>query len=270
MMNIGEFARLGGVSTRRLRHYDAIGLLEPADVDPSTGRRSYDVAQLTVLNRLLALKGLGFSLEEVGVLLGEGVDTAQLQGMLRLRQAEFERRMRHDRHGLDRVTARLRLIEQETQVTTQIATKQVDALTLAALSATAPDASRQSTGPVVHTLFGQVIDRMDAVTADRTTPVAHYVSSSGEAEVQVTAGYAVPVDSVPGLGTYSLPAAEVASTIHQGPMSGIAAAYQTLVQWAEANGHHKVLESPRWREHYLEADGEDETDWIVEVQLEVG
>ena len=86
-MNIGEFARLGGVSTRRLRHYEAIGLLEPADVDPSTGRRSYDVAQLTVLNRLLALKGLGFSLEEVGVLLGEGVDTAQLQGMLRLRQA---------------------------------------------------------------------------------------------------------------------------------------------------------------------------------------
>jgi effector-binding domain-containing protein len=84
------------------------------------------------------------------------------------------------------------------------------------------------------------------------------------------AGYAVPADSVPGLTTYKLPAAEVASTIHQGPMSGIAAAYQTLAQWAEANGHHAVLAAPRWREHYLEADGEDETHWIVEVQLEVG
>jgi DNA-binding transcriptional MerR regulator/effector-binding domain-containing protein len=270
MVNIGEFARLGGVSTRMLRHYDAIGILKPADVDPASGRRSYDVAQLAVLNRLVALKGLGFSLEEVGVLLREGVDPAQLHGMLRLRQAEFERRVRHDRHALDRVTARLRLIEQETQVTTQIETKQVDALILAARSATADDASRQSAGSVVQSLFGQVIDRMEAATADRTTPVAHYVSSGGDAEVQVMAGYAVPADSVPGLTTYKLPAAEVASTIHQGPMSGIAAAYQTLAQWAEANGHHAVLAAPRWREHYLEADGEDETHWIVEVQLEVG
>jgi DNA-binding transcriptional MerR regulator len=44
MVNIGEFARLGGVSTRMLRHYDAIGILKPADVDPASGRRSYDVA----------------------------------------------------------------------------------------------------------------------------------------------------------------------------------------------------------------------------------
>ena len=121
MVNIGEFARLGGVSTRMLRHYDAIGVLRPADVDPYNGRRSYDVAQLPMPNRLVALKGLGFSLDEVGVLLSEGVDPAELHGMLRLRQAEFERRVRQDRHALGRVTARLRLIEQETQVTTQIA-----------------------------------------------------------------------------------------------------------------------------------------------------
>ena len=80
MMNIGEFARLGGVSTRMLRHYDAIGLLSPAHVDPHTSRRSYDVAQLAVLNRLIALKGLGFRLDEVGVLLAEGVESAEMQG----------------------------------------------------------------------------------------------------------------------------------------------------------------------------------------------
>ena len=268
MVNIGEFARLGGVSTRMLRHYDAIGVLKPADVDPYSGRRSYDVAQLPMLNRLVALKGLGFSLEEVGVLLSEGVDPAELHGMLRLRQAEFERRVRQDRHALGRVTARLRLIEQETQVTTQIETKQVDALTLAVLSAAAPDASRQTTGAVVQSLFGQVIDRMEAVAADRTTPVAHYAPSSGD-EIQVTAGFAVPADSVPGLQTYDLPATAVASTIHQGPMSGIAAAYQALARWAEAEGHHDALESPRWREHYLEADGTDETNWIIELQLEL-
>ncbi|TCO45588.1 DNA-binding transcriptional MerR regulator [Kribbella antiqua] len=267
MVNIGEFARLGGVSTRMLRHYDAIGVLKPAHVDPHSNRRSYDVAQLPTLNRLIALKGLGFSLDEIGQLLGEGVDPAEMKGMLRLRQAEFERRVRHDRHVLDRVTARLRLIEQENRMNAQIETKQADAVTIAALTATAQDASPQSTGHVLRTLFEQVIERMEAVNADRTTPIARYVSVAGSPHVEIIAGYAV--DAVPGLETQSLPAVEVASTIHEGPVAGIATAYQDLAHWAEANGHHPLLESPRWRHHFLEANGNDESHWIIELQLEL-
>lgn len=54
MFNIGEFARLGRVSVRMLRHYDALGLLRPARVDPVTGYRYYEARQLSRLNRLLA------------------------------------------------------------------------------------------------------------------------------------------------------------------------------------------------------------------------
>jgi hypothetical protein len=49
MFGIGDFARLGLVSVRMLRHYDAIGLLRPAHVDPFTGHRSYQAAQLARL-----------------------------------------------------------------------------------------------------------------------------------------------------------------------------------------------------------------------------
>jgi DNA-binding transcriptional MerR regulator len=45
MFSIGEFARYGGVSARTLRHYDEIGLLQPATVDPDTGYRGYLAAQ---------------------------------------------------------------------------------------------------------------------------------------------------------------------------------------------------------------------------------
>jgi DNA-binding transcriptional MerR regulator len=62
MFSIGEFARLGTVSVRTLRHYDEIGLLEPAKVDPETGYRSYSASQLGQLNRIIALKNLGSSL----------------------------------------------------------------------------------------------------------------------------------------------------------------------------------------------------------------
>ncbi|GAA3104458.1 hypothetical protein GCM10010530_30370 [Kribbella aluminosa] len=134
-MEIGEFARLGGVSARMLRHYDRIGLLTPARAEPN-GRRWYDEKQLARLHRLVVLKGLGFGLDEVGVLLAEGIGAEELRGMLRLREAELERRVRHDRHALDRVTARLRLIDEETRMKVQL--KHLDAVTVAALSTTVP------------------------------------------------------------------------------------------------------------------------------------
>jgi len=46
MFSIGEFARLGGVSVRTLRHYDEIGLLRPPTVDQATGYRGYTADQL--------------------------------------------------------------------------------------------------------------------------------------------------------------------------------------------------------------------------------
>ena len=62
MFSIGEFARHGRVSVRMLRHYDAIGLLRPASVDAATGYRFYQAGQLAELNRIIALKDLGFTL----------------------------------------------------------------------------------------------------------------------------------------------------------------------------------------------------------------
>jgi DNA-binding transcriptional MerR regulator len=85
MFSIGEFARLGGVSARTLRHYDEIGLLRPATVDPDSGYRGYAAPQLGQLNRIMALKELGLSLTQVRVLLS-GVTLDELRGMLALRR----------------------------------------------------------------------------------------------------------------------------------------------------------------------------------------
>src|SRR5256885_15638392 len=87
MFSIGDFARLGRVSVRMLRHYDAIGLLRPAAVDPASGYRFYRADQLRRLNRVIALKDLGFTLEQVQLILDDQVSIAELRGMLRLRRA---------------------------------------------------------------------------------------------------------------------------------------------------------------------------------------
>ncbi|WP_228821629.1 MerR family transcriptional regulator [Nocardia cyriacigeorgica] len=113
MLSIGDFARHGRVSVRMLRHHDALGLLRPDRIDPATGYRYYQAGQLARLNRIAALKDLGFTLEQVGRILDGQVDGAQLRGMLTLRRAELEQRIAADRARLVQIEARLRVIEKE-------------------------------------------------------------------------------------------------------------------------------------------------------------
>lgn len=80
MFKIGEFSKLSLVPAKTLRYYDQIGLLKPNEVDHFTGYRYYSASQLPRLNRILALKDLGLSLEEIGRLLDEELTAAQIRG----------------------------------------------------------------------------------------------------------------------------------------------------------------------------------------------
>lgn len=64
MIRIGDFSKLSRVSIKALRFYDEMGLLKPISVDRFSGYRFYEYNQLPRLHRILALKDLGFSLEE--------------------------------------------------------------------------------------------------------------------------------------------------------------------------------------------------------------
>jgi len=112
MIRIGDFSKLSRVSIKALRLYDEMGLLKPVDVDRFTGYRYYEFNQLPRLYRILALKDLGFSLEEIGRLLESDVPVEQMRGMLRLRQAEIRQRMEAEEARLERVELWLRVIEQ--------------------------------------------------------------------------------------------------------------------------------------------------------------
>src|SRR5512136_2288564 len=118
MLKIGDLSKLSRVSVKTLRYYDEVGLLRPAQVDRFTGYRYYSFDQLPRLNRILALKDLGLSLEQIAQLLNEGLAPAQLRGMLRMKQAELELQVQEEQERLARVEARLRQIEQENNMST--------------------------------------------------------------------------------------------------------------------------------------------------------
>ena len=267
MYSIGAFAQLGGVSVRMLRHYDHIGLLVPADVNPTTGRRLYDADQLSRLNRLVALKHLGFPLEQVRSLLADGIDAAELRGMLRMRAADLETRLLRDGQTLDRVRARLRLIESETTMTvTGVEIKTVAPQRILALhqELTEEDDADQLD---VEALFDRVIALMDAVAADRASPISW--RDDDERTLRLHAGFVASTATVPGLDVVELPASTVASVVRRGAVADMNEAHQAIARWAQAHDHLLSVERGRWRELYLETNDTDYSDWLIEVQLEI-
>ena len=155
MFSIGEFARLGGVSVRTLRHYDEIGLLPPATVDPDTGYRGYSAPQLTQLNRIMALKELGLSLTQARRLL-DGITVEELGGMLILRRAQLEHELDQHKNQLLGVEARLRSIAREGAMPADdIVTKTIPAMGVVVISGQAPGWGAENIVPVVNRLAGQ-------------------------------------------------------------------------------------------------------------------
>ena len=113
MFKIGEFSKLSHVTVKTLRYYDKIGLLKPAEVDRFTSYRYYSASQLPRLNRILALKDLGLSLDQIARLLDHDLPPDQIRGMLRLKQVELQEQLEEEQARLARVEQRLSQIEQE-------------------------------------------------------------------------------------------------------------------------------------------------------------
>ena len=113
MFRIGEFAQIAQVSTRQLRHYDQLGLLRPDHTDQRSGYRYYSIRQLQRLNRILALKELGLSLDQIRPLLEGDIAAAELRGMLTMKRAQVEQSLQIEEARLRHIETRIAEIDRQ-------------------------------------------------------------------------------------------------------------------------------------------------------------
>ncbi|BDM73308.1 MerR family transcriptional regulator [Streptomyces nigrescens] len=89
--SIADVARMSGVTSRTLRHYDDIGLLVPAYLG-SNGHRHYGEAELLRLQQILLMRELGLGLRDIANVLEHQVDqAAALRAHMRRLAAERDR-----------------------------------------------------------------------------------------------------------------------------------------------------------------------------------
>ncbi len=264
MFAIGDFARHGRVSVRMLRHYDAIGLLRPAHVDPATGYRYYTAAQLARLNRVIALKGLGLTLQQVQKIVDEKVTTEELRAMLRLRRAELEAAVAAQSARLAQVEARLRSIESEGHMPSdEVVLKSLPSVRVAELTGTAP--GFDAIGPVIQPLYGELFKRLEEAGIAPSGPGVAYYEDAPDGGILIHAGVEVsaPLREDDGLRILNLPPIEQAATIvHRGSMATVLPTVQTLGRWIDANGYRSTGYP---REINLECPADHDA-WVTELQ----
>ena len=268
MFRIGDFSKLSRVSVKTLRYYDEVGLLKPARVDRFTNYRYYSVEQLHRLHRILALKDLGFPLEQIAQLLDEGVPLSQLQGMLRMRQADIQQKVREERERLARVEARLNQIEKEDKMSTyEVVIKKVEPLHVASVRDTVPAYDQQ--GPLFEELSTYLAEKGAKWVGPPLTMYHDTEYRESDVDIEVCAPVMPSVAGNERVSVRELPGVEtMACMVHQGSYSkGFHAAYGALMSWIEANGYRIV--GPN-REIYLKG-GEDPNDesYVTEIQFPV-
>lgn len=271
MLKIGEFSKLGQVTVTTLRHYDEIGLLKPVLVDDFSGYRYYSIAQLPRLNRILALKNLGFSLEEIAPLLDTPNLIEQIRATLTAKRAEIEARLSAEQDLLARVEARLRQIEGEEKMAQyDVVVKSVAPQTVASVRETVP------TFRDAQFLLPKLIA---AVRQSRIVPtgIPYMIWHLDEhKETDIDAELCIPISGKgangKGMTVYDQPGIDRIATAVQKGVRDFGTVSQAIVAWIEQNGYQIAGHS---RHLYLEPDllnppSDFSSDQIItEVQIPV-
>ncbi len=282
MIKIGDFSKLAHVSIKTLHHYDDLGLLKPVHVDRYSGYRYYEIGQLSRLNRILALKDLGLSLEQVTELLREDLSTAEMRGMLRLKQMELATHVEEEQARLLRVEQRLRQLEMDgAPLHSEVAVKDVPAQTT--LVAQIVAASEERFWPARASLQTLLQNHLELARLKPATPWFALFDDLPYRETDLELTLAVGVDLRSGqragdwqdtpVRLQELPAVPaMASVIHTGDYATLPQAYASLYAWTQSSGYQPA---GSYRELYLPESGVSATPLplsqagVIEVQCPV-
>ena len=234
MLSIGEFARYLGVSVRMLRHYDALGLLVPVHVDPVTGYRRYTAAQLDRGNRLIALKELGFALDQIGPVLDAQLSVPELRAMLLLRRAQVAEQIAADQARLVEIERRLRSIEGGSMSQLEFVEKALPGVRVAQIVDWVDD--QPEIGPKIGPMFqrlGMILTE-SGIRLDQ--PALSWYRSQDD-RMQIAAAFPVPLaEATSAMASSDVqvaslePSERAVAVLHHGGMDTVGGTWQALVR----------------------------------------
>lgn len=270
LVPIGRFSRMTRLSIKALRHYDRIGLLQPAEVDSSSGYRYYRLTQTRTAEAIRLLRGVDMSLDDIATVLAD--DTAP-DVVDKLLDRHRERLAESVRVQQRRLTTVQRLITgKEPLVPYDVTTKTIDPITVVSIRRHTDKAGISTAiGESMHALYATVMGSA-AELAGAPTVLYHDVideEQSGDLEVALPiAEPAGPIAVDGDMVRRTVDGGMVATTLHHGAYDEIDGAYHVLAGWIAEHGHTPGFPA---RELYLNDPSEvPEGEQLTEVQWPFG
>lgn len=242
---IGLFSKINRVTIKALRHYDEIGLLPPAFIEETTGYRYYTSAQLPLLHQILALRDMGFTLDEIKQVQG-GIPEKEL---LQKKRLELIKKIAAD-------TLRL------AQVESYLAKKDADTCDYHIILKDLPEVIVASMRTVISSydaLFdvvppmGAEMERLGCVCA--VPEYCFNIYHDGEyreTDVDVEICEAVTEKKIDSeMLTFKVidRVEHAACVLHKGPYEGFPKAYNAVLKWVENNGY-EIIDNPCYSANY--------------------
>lgn len=260
-LSIGDFSRMTHLSVKALRHYHDLGLLEPAEVDPHTGYRSYDTAQVPTAQIIRRFRDLDMPVEHLKAVLA-APDLVSRNALI----IAHLKRMESQLQQTQTIVSSLRALLETVPPPVAVAYRSVPRLRVASITKTI---KLPEIEPWWSDSFAEIYEALRAAGVAPAAPSgALYPTELFTDEVAEVVVFVPIVDGFEPSGHVritELPPVELAIAVHQGPLRDADRTYGPL-------GTHVAeralgVEGPI-REHYLVTD-EDTTD-ESQLRTEIG
>ena len=230
-LSIGDFSKMTYLSVKALRHYHDVGVLEPIEIDPSSGYRFYAPNQVAVAQTIRRLRDLDMPLDEVRALVQTDDPKARDAALIAHLQ-----RMETQLEQTQQTVASLRGLLEQPEVTKVVVRREIPATPALAIREVVPAADGVAWWMAALTLLHRVVNSgvVTRVGVDGALFAAEFFEDElGEVTVFI------PIESLPAVDVYlpervvaiEIPAIDAATTVHDGPFSDLDRTYGALGTW---------------------------------------
>ncbi len=234
LLAIGRFGLLTGLTPKALRHYDDVGLLEPAYVDDETGYRWYSLRQARTAEAIRRLRALQLPLDEIAVVLAAEEDVRRER--LEVHRARIEGQAVESQ----RILAELdRLIDGEEKLvpeeTLQVAIEELPEITYACIR------RRGATMEELMMLIPQLIGETGKwvfANGGPAGPPADICPMLDESTFDLRVGWPVATEATPPepIERYTIKAGPAAVHVHVGDYSELSSTWRRVYEALQAQG----------------------------------
>lgn len=270
MFKIGEFSKLTQVSIRMLRYYDENGLLKPAQTDPFTGYRLYSVEQIPVLQKIIFLRDIGYTVSEIRIALDHWTGDFMAE-QLKNKQIEVRCSLEQEQEKLRRIETALGSIKKDKiDIRYNFTIKQIPSYPVVSLRRVMPNYfCEEMLWKELTELIKQ--RKIDLSVTEQCFAVYHnneFKEVDVDVEVCVVVKKAVNLDE-PLCFRETESVEMMACTMVYGPYENISGAFRSLAYWLTEHAGFRMKGKDRQICHRGPWNEENPAHYLTEIQIEL-